>query len=114
MVECEGTHELRSLHQQIIRTASDLQEGIADVWAGGNEQLTPDEFRLLNEIGYPYGLELWQPHFTVAKINPLESFKIDDALKEFHAEFLGTRVGLCCSDQRGVVSGVLEAFNLQS
>jgi hypothetical protein len=83
MLEFNATKELSELHDEIITAANPLRTGaVSAVWAKHLGELNPQQVDLLNEIGYPYGRELWQPHFTVGKISPGVAAKVELALKD--------------------------------
>jgi 2'-5' RNA ligase len=113
MLNCESPRELRSLHEEITLLTNKLREGgIADAWKMGEGKFTRKEARLLEKIGFPYGLELWNPHFTVAKINPRNGAEIKEILNHFQAAFIGRKIALGSSDREGVVTQILQEFTL--
>jgi len=104
---------MQLLHQEVLRDVGTLHRGIASVWKSTLNEFSGDESRLLRTIGFPYGLERWVPHFTVAKIDPLRSSEVKMLLDEFRINSNSGRMAVCCSDENGLVTQVLEEFALQ-
>jgi 2'-5' RNA ligase superfamily protein len=113
MLTCVGPTEMQLLHQEVTRDVGTLHRGIASVWRYAVNEFSKDESRLLRTIGFPYGLERWEPHFTVAKTDPLRSSEAKILLDGFRVDCICEKIAVCCTDQNGLVTRVLEAFTLK-
>ena len=113
MINCVGPTEMQLLHQEVLRAVGTLHRGIASVWKSTPNEFSGDASRLLITFGFPYGLERWEPHFTVAKIDLLRSSEVKMLLDEFRVDFISEKMAVCCTDENGLVTQVLAEFALQ-
>lgn len=113
MLNCRRSKKLDLLHRQVIARTNVLREGIlADVWRNHITELTAQQSRLLETVGFPYALELWAPHFTISKIDPRRIGRIEPILNVFEEEFYASEIGLYSSDDRGAVVQRIRSFEL--
>jgi hypothetical protein len=87
MMNCSVPQELKRLHEEVVDATNGERRGsISDLWMNRISQFNPKNIDLLNEIGYPYGRDLWLPHFTVGKIPPSESERVKTLIDNFQIE----------------------------
>lgn len=114
MLNCIVSSKLKSLHREIITEINSLREGIvADTWMKGISDLNERQVYLLNMIGFPYALELWSPHFTIARVNPAYIGEVKPIIDEFEDEFIGQIVGLGYSGEGGIFTRLISTCSLK-
>jgi hypothetical protein len=114
MVGCEATDRLKQLHQEIVERLNPLRRGaIGHVWLNVIPTLTPSQSENLNAIGYPYGRDLWWPHFTVASISPDDILKVKPLVDRFNLQARFDRIGFGTSDDQGRFVKAISIVNLK-
>ncbi len=68
MLGVQKTKKLCNLHNQILLEFKNLREERSDTWHKGDRKYTKKEQLYLDLYGYPYALDLWKPHITIAKV----------------------------------------------
>ncbi len=114
MVGCEATDQLKQLHHEIVERLNPLRHGaIGHVWLNVVPTLTPPQSENLNAIGYPYGRDLWWPHFTVASISPDDISKVKPLVDRFNLQARFDRIGFGTSDDQGRFVKAISVVNLK-
>jgi hypothetical protein len=71
MLDSDRPAVLVGIHEEVMLWAPELSRGhIAKLWTVSDRDLPAKAFKNLRETGYPYGRDLWSPHFTIAKVSP--------------------------------------------
>jgi hypothetical protein len=115
MLKCVLTKELAALHEDVISKLNDLREHtVADVWLKSLPGLNKKQADILEQVGFPYALQLWSPHFSIAKINPYLTDKVEPIISEFNPSFVGRTVALGLSGEGGIYKSLLLSYKLRS
>lgn len=75
---------LREHQAELIRRIAPLRDVAASTqrFEASRGRLSPQEWRSVQDCGFPYVGSLWRPHFTVASIRPADWEIVWDELKE--------------------------------
>ncbi len=95
LLEIVRTPELDDFHRSLVEALSPLRDGArAEVWEQRRDRFDELHARLLDDLGMPYVLGEWRPHFTLGKIEPERCEQAAGILAGVEVNFYPIAVGI--------------------
>ena len=115
MLKCAVSAQIELLHRDIVNRIAPLRDRQpAEIWQRGIDTMDQRQHSLLQQFGFPYGLELWKPHITIARCAPADLERIEKPLNAFRLEFVAEDIAVGTVGNAGTFTRALSSWRLGS